>query len=102
MRLLGQTEKGLYMDDEFDDIHPDFLQQYYGTTSHGVPRRRHQTGAGGPAEEEDSSDCDEEIDNLGDRIAADQQHNIRHAPAEVPAHACPFDALTDVFFCRFG
>jgi hypothetical protein len=70
MRFLGQTEKGLYMDDEFDDIHPDVLQQYYSTTSHGVPRRRHQTGAGCPAEEEDSSDgesdSNEEIDNLGD------------------------------------
>lgn len=56
------------MDDEFDDIHPDILQQYYGTASHGVPCRRHQTGAGCPAEEEDSSDgesdSDEEIDNL--------------------------------------
>lgn len=101
MRFLGMTEGGVYTNDEFEGIHPDVLQQYYGTTQNGVHRQSHQTGAGNPVEENDPdvSGPEEEdpVNDLGARIAQDQEHHIRHDPIPVPDHASPFGELEHIF-----
>ncbi|KAI0054649.1 hypothetical protein BV25DRAFT_1816776 [Artomyces pyxidatus] len=90
MRFLAAVEQGAYVDiDEYEAVHPDLLNRYYGVEGPVHSRRGHQTGAGHPSDEEDDtdSDADEREDifqDLGDRIAADQQANIRHE-AIIPA-----------------
>ncbi|KDR81020.1 hypothetical protein GALMADRAFT_46025, partial [Galerina marginata CBS 339.88] len=96
IRFEGQTTGGVYVEDEFDSVHPAVLQQYLGTTRNGVVRRRHQTGAGNPEEEEDSGDednSDEEVEipeDLGERLVADQEGHIVHPAVPVPSKSCPF------------
>ncbi|KZT18951.1 hypothetical protein NEOLEDRAFT_1079022, partial [Neolentinus lepideus HHB14362 ss-1] len=80
LRFLGQLEHGVY-DDDFRDVHPDVLNQYYGADSaHEVAHPEH-SGAG-------HSDAEEE--NLEDRIAHEQERHIRHEPIAVPLATSPF------------
>lgn len=98
MRLLGQTTNGLYVDDG-DNIHPDELHRFYGTTPGSPTRRRqHQTGAGHPPEEEESDD-DDGAGTLVDHIADSQQAHIRHDGVPVPIQSSPFgEALSEAEF----
>ncbi|TDL30236.1 hypothetical protein BD410DRAFT_709365, partial [Rickenella mellea] len=75
---LSQIQQGIHKD-EFDGIHPDLLNRYYGI--HGRPDHCDygQTGAGHP--EDDTQEAED--------IAADQNVHIRHDPIEVPEDACP-------------
>lgn len=99
MRLEGMTEHGTYKEEELDGIRPEILQQYYGTTGQGVNRRPGQTGAGNPPEEEDSDWEDEDgSENLANRVADDQRHNVRHDPIDVPDHQSPFNAEMEQLF----
>lgn len=108
MRFHGQTSEGIYVEDEFEGIHPDVLQQYLGTTNQHPHRQHHQTGAGNPPEENDTDDDEsnsgeeEWPEDLGERMIADQDGHIRHAPIEVPSDTCPFgphglDLFTNLF-----
>lgn len=91
LRFLRQTQFGVYNEDECEGIHPDVIQQYYGTTETQVHRRMDQTGAGHPPEEYE--------DGLVGEVIEDQDPNIRHdaiptadheAPAIVPEHLALF------------
>ncbi|KAJ7234973.1 hypothetical protein C8J57DRAFT_1439477 [Mycena rebaudengoi] len=79
MRLLGQARLGVYRD-ECEGLHPDTINKYYGVFG----ERRTQTGAGNPQDEADGNP------GLADRIAADQDPQIRHDAIEVPDHRNPF------------
>jgi hypothetical protein len=86
--FLGQTEHGIYLD-EYEDIHPEVLNRYYGVHGQQVEREPHQLGAGHSADEEDGVESEDEDnqDITGDiagYIAADQQQHVRHEPVDVP------------------
>ncbi|PCH39125.1 hypothetical protein WOLCODRAFT_168135 [Wolfiporia cocos MD-104 SS10] len=97
LRLLGQLNHGVYTDDGID-LHPDVLHEHYGTTNQQVRRRRGQTGAGHPPEEDDNSDAsnsDSETDSdlgITTQVAATQHSNIRHAAIPVPSNSNPFES----------
>ena len=57
MRLVGQTENGIYLDD-CDGVDESVIHRYYGTTSARSRRRHGQTGAGHPPEEDSDTDSD--------------------------------------------
>ena len=80
MRLMSELTRGKYVN-EFEDIHPDILERYLGV--HGLPSQRQHSGAG-------ASDDEDSYKGLDARIAADQEHHIRHDPVEVPEHGNPF------------
>lgn len=95
----------MYIDEDQEDVNPEVLQHYYGTTADRPARRSHQTGAGHDPEEEpdsDQSDIDDILDtelnqttdhvDLADRIAQDQAHHIRHDAVETPDVNPPFEA----------
>ncbi|TFY80937.1 hypothetical protein EWM64_g3074 [Hericium alpestre] len=97
MRLLASTEQGIYPDeDNLAQVEPALLQEHYGVDGPPAHRRRGQTGAGHPLDEEDAEDDAEEplrtqsANNLAAQIAADQGPNVRHEPIEVSRHANPF------------
>jgi hypothetical protein len=77
---MSDLTRGKYSDN-FDNIHPDILERYLGV--HGPPSQCQHSGA-------EASDDDEDYSHLDDRIAADQEHHIRHDPIEVPLHSNPF------------
>ena len=85
-------------EDDCADMHPDTIRRYYGVA--GLVRRRpHQSGAGHPPEEESDTDSDSDVGSIGDQIAHDQEHNIRHEPIEVPDGTSPFvDAASEHIF----
>ncbi|KZT06940.1 uncharacterized protein LAESUDRAFT_652764 [Laetiporus sulphureus 93-53] len=103
MRFLGQAANGIYVDDGAD-IHPDVLHELYNMAGTPVHRRRGQTGAGHPPEEEESENEDDTIvdgptADISEQIAAAQQGNVRHDSVNVPAHASPFaDEATETLF----
>ncbi|KAL6306357.1 hypothetical protein BKA93DRAFT_927213 [Sparassis latifolia] len=88
MRLLGQTQHGIYAKDPMDNVHPDTLEQYYGVMGSIRNRPVGQTGAGHPDNEpmeEDSSDeeadeTDHAIEELENQIEGDQEQHIQHKP----------------------
>ncbi|GBE83190.1 hypothetical protein SCP_0502370 [Sparassis crispa] len=98
MRLLGQTQHGIYAEDPMDNVHPDTLKQYYGVMGSIRNRPVGQTGAGHPDDEpmeEDSSDeeadeTDHAIEELENQIEGDQEQHIRHKPIKVATHQDPF------------
>ncbi|OCH85756.1 hypothetical protein OBBRIDRAFT_739382 [Obba rivulosa] len=97
LRFIGQTKSGIYIDDA-EDMHPDILHQFYGTTIAQPHRHAGQTGAGHPSDEEESDISDSE--DLPTRIANQQQNQIRHDPVPVPDHESPFadEQDTELFF----
>ncbi|KAJ7574169.1 hypothetical protein C8J56DRAFT_1126361 [Mycena floridula] len=122
--FMGQLDNGLYIDsvtdDDLEDIHPDVLQQFYGTTGH--VSRRTGTGAGHPADEDsdpefdggDGSDSDSSSDSGNDsdiddllnawpdvanRVAADIESNFNGKAVGAPRHKDPFrnEQLLEIF-----
>ncbi|KAG1867245.1 hypothetical protein DFJ58DRAFT_654437, partial [Suillus subalutaceus] len=89
LRLISQATLGIYRDN-CDGVHPDTIEQYYGT--HGREQTRHhgQTGAGHPDDEDTNSE-----DQLILQIEEDQERNIRHAAVEVPGKKSPFETQHD-------
>ena len=92
MRLLGQLEQGVYVDD-LEDVPLEDLEAYYGV--HGLPRRRRQGISGaGHASDEDSSD--DEPDTL--QTDTDALTNVLEGPT-VPESHNPFpDAHSESLF----
>jgi hypothetical protein len=87
LRLLGQLSHGIYRDD-CEGIHPDTIDQYYGTHGHELRRRQGQTGAGHPREDDDGDvTCYESA--IARDIAHDEERNFHHA-VEAPIHRKPF------------
>ena len=87
---MSNLKRGQYAN-EFDDVHPDILHRYFGVD--GVPLHCQHSGAG-------NSDDEDDINNLDDKITADQQPHIRHDPIDVPDHASPFSSTQteNIFF----
>ena len=83
--MLGQARYGVYKD-ECEGVHPDAINKYYGV--HGNTVHRRGTGAGHPIDEEDGDV--EAQPELAERIAQDQQSQIRHEGVAVPQHGNPF------------
>jgi hypothetical protein len=83
LRFVRQTEHGIYIDD-CTGLHPDIINEYYGTTSARIHRQRGQTGAGHPPEEQ--------VNDIAEQIAEDQDGNVRHDAIPVPRHESPFDS----------
>jgi len=100
MMFFGQTEHGIYVDD-CEGVHPDVINQYYGIHGHPTRRASDQTGAGHPVDEEGDDDGWEDI---GERVAADQETHIRHEPIDVPETTDPFTnpALREAFEKSFA
>lgn len=96
MRFLATAEQGVYLDedDEFNTVHPDLLDRYYGTDGPIVHRQLGQTGAGHAADEGDIAD------EVGARVGSDQQANVRHAAVDAPNDSCPFTSAeaVDLFY----
>lgn len=122
---MGQVEHGMYTEDDCIGVHPDVIDQYYGTSGTPLRRRRGQTGAGHPPDEEpdeddndpDWQDADDDSDSESDeesehsgghqdlehRISAHHQSEFHHEPVGVPKHANPFGTpeLQDAFDTAF-
>jgi len=90
MRFMSELQRGKYAD-EFENVHPDILDRYFGVN--GAPSQRDHSGAG----DSDDEDGISELDNM---ISTDQQSHIRHDPVDVPKHAAPFasEEAEDIFY----
>jgi len=86
LRFLRQTQLGIYDEDDCEGIHPDAIQEYYGTTREHVHRQIGQTGAGHPREE---SDVDYTETDLVDKVVQDQDSDIRHDSIPTADHEAP-------------
>ncbi|VDC05056.1 unnamed protein product, partial [Peniophora sp. CBMAI 1063] len=119
MHFIADVEVRTY-DDDYKDVDPRLLQQYYGVSQHWHLRAAAEaTGVGhsdndtddkededadgpvldpqdGPATEDDDGDGKEVVDSVASteeimaRLAYSQRRNLRHTPVEVPALKCPF------------
>jgi len=91
MRLLGQISQGVYVD-EYDDVNPHILEQFYGVVGKPTVREAGQTGAGhGSDDDEDFTQVDADEDWVDeDEAHAETQPNIRHEPVPVPSNNNPF------------
>ncbi|KAK7678905.1 hypothetical protein QCA50_018045 [Cerrena zonata] len=66
LRLLGQTEHGVYVD-EMEGVPVEELAEYYGVHGQARERRRGQTGAGHPQDEDDDhGNSDHEFEGNSD------------------------------------
>lgn len=81
LRFLRQTQLGVYDEDDCQGIHPDIIQQYYGTTGTHVHRYADQTGAGHPPEEYE--------DDLVGTVVESQDPNVRHDAIPTADHEAP-------------
>ena len=86
LRFLRQTELGVYEEDDCEGVHPDTIQEYYGTTEDRVQRWAGQTGAGHPPEEVDDNHTGLA---LIDSVIQDQDSDIRHDPIPTPNNEPP-------------
>ena len=84
LRFLRQTQSGVYVEDDCEGIHPETIQEYYGTTKDHVQCRVGQTGAGHPPEELDNIETD-----LVDSVVQDQDSDIRHDSIPTADHEAP-------------
>lgn len=91
MRFLAAANEGVYLDedDEFDGVHPDLLNRYYGIDGSASRQQTDQTGA--------EEDITGEVEA---HVGSDQQANIRHAAIGVPDDSCPFPfaEAVDLFY----
>lgn len=85
---MGQTRYGVYHDD-CQDVHPDLINQFYGVWGAHVLRRDNQTGAGHPADEEDSDDELQHRLHL-EQVVIHQQVEHAHDAVHVLVHRTPF------------
>ncbi|KAI0668128.1 hypothetical protein C8Q78DRAFT_980518, partial [Trametes maxima] len=107
MRLLCQMKYGTHArPDDFDDVHPSILSEYYGVDREERILRRDQSGAGHSDDEGEDGEDDPSNHVSGDgssshldaAIAAAQGPHIRHDPIPVPDTRCPFtDEISDLF-----
>ena len=86
LRFIRQTQLGIYDEDDCEGVHPETIQEYYGTTEDHVQRLAGQTGAGHPPEELDDGDAET---NLIDNIIQDQDSDIRHNSIPTADHEAP-------------
>ena len=86
LRFLRQTELGIYGEDDCEGVHPDTIQEYYGTTEDHVQRLAGQTGAGHPPEEVDDNYVEPA---LIENIVQDQDSDVRHDPIPTPDNEPP-------------
>ena len=86
MRFLRQTQLGVYSEDDCEGVHPDVIQEYYGTTQDHVQRCVEQTVASHPPEELDNNYA--EID-LIDNVLQAQDPDIRHESIPTADHEAP-------------
>jgi hypothetical protein len=77
---------GVYNEDDCEGIHPNAIQEYYGTTQEHIHRRTNQTGAGHPPEEYEN---DYTETNLIDEVIQDQDSDIRHDSIPTANHEAP-------------
>lgn len=90
MRLLGQVEHGVYVD-ECDKLSAEEIQENYGVYGTPINRLPGQTGAGHPSDEEDVLiPADVSQDNDWEDAEDETTPNIRHPPVPVPDQANPF------------
>jgi hypothetical protein len=77
--------------DDYEDIHPDLLNQFYGVDHHPT---RQTSGAGNPpdeSEDEYESDADDgSWTDAEEEISETIQHNFHHEPVAVPRQSDPF------------
>ena len=85
LRFLRQTQLGIYNDD-CEGIHPDTIQEFYGTTQNHIKRQTGQTGAGHPPEELDNN-CTEI--SLINNVVQGQDSNVRHDSIPTANHKTP-------------
>ncbi|KZT30300.1 hypothetical protein NEOLEDRAFT_1054896 [Neolentinus lepideus HHB14362 ss-1] len=91
LRFLGQARHGVYSDD-YDNVHPDVLNQYYGADSTRDARGQNPSGAGHSDEE------DVDTEDLQERISHEQVRHVRHEPVAVPLAESPFsEDITELF-----
>jgi len=86
LRFLRQTELGVYTEDDCEGIHPDVIQEYYGTTRGHTCQQTGQTGAGHPPEEYDDNYAEPD---LVDKLIQDQDSDIRHDSIPTARHEAP-------------
>ena len=86
LRFLQQTQLSIYNEDDCEGVHPDTIQEYYGTTQNHVERQMGQTGASHPPEELDEN-CTEI--NLINDVVQGQDSNIQHDSIPTAEHEGP-------------
>lgn len=91
LRFLGQTEFGVYQDD-CEGVHPDIICDHYGVHGQPITRKRHQSGAGHPTDEEVSGDEEDghTAAHIADLVNRQQQQNVNEDVVFVPSHRSPF------------
>lgn len=98
LRLLGQTEHGIYNDD-CEGMHPHTIVRYYGVDAtpgrHGQDSSSESSSNTDTRSEFHSHGSDHhsdtfEHDDIEHAVAEDQERNIRHPPIPVPDAHCPF------------
>lgn len=97
--FLRQTQLGVYHEDDCEGVHPDTIQEYYGTTQDHVQRLAGQSGAGHPPEEFNNDSA--EI-NLVENVVQGQDSDIRHDSIPTADHEAPSmspENLTLFFNC---
>jgi hypothetical protein len=77
--------------DDCEGVHPDIISEHYGVHREPVTRKRHQSGAGHPADEEASGDEeDEHTAHVADLINQQQRQNVNEDVVPVPSRRSPF------------
>ncbi|KAF8513075.1 hypothetical protein JB92DRAFT_2721892, partial [Gautieria morchelliformis] len=103
LRFINELLYGAAVE-EFEDIDPDILQQYYSVLGNPTHRRSQQTGAGYPSDEEDSgsdaaigsdtgsvSDIEDSEENILQQTISSHIHaNVNHKVVKCPRSCCPF------------
>ncbi|KAI1788742.1 hypothetical protein LXA43DRAFT_974611 [Ganoderma leucocontextum] len=89
IRLLGQLKQGQIHDD-FEGVHPSILEEYYGVDRTERHPLRGRTGAGHSDTESEHGSEDEARSHIDSKIAASQDHHIRHDAIPTPTSECPF------------
>ncbi|KAI6139131.1 hypothetical protein BKA82DRAFT_3988947, partial [Pisolithus tinctorius] len=100
LRFLGQTQFGVYGDD-CEGVHPDVIDRYYGVHGEDRIRERCHSGAGHPADEEDSDDEEPTVvkAQVAELVSAHQQQYAYQDAVHVPSFKTPFvNPEDEVFF----
>ncbi|KAG8956037.1 hypothetical protein FRC03_011022 [Tulasnella sp. 419] len=105
MRLIGQTKKGIYADDQFDHVDNmsfEMISKYYGAQGPVRHRHRHQTGAGHVNDEphpssnnsaQQNDDSNDNWDSMRAQIESEPElQGIQHQPVSVPHQGNPFES----------
>ncbi|KAF8574270.1 hypothetical protein K439DRAFT_1372836 [Ramaria rubella] len=108
LHFISQTEHGFAVDD-FQDVHPEILEQYHNVDMGPAHRDSHQTGAGYPSDESDDDLDNEEgedfeTNEIQCQIAADIHANVHYKPVKTPQSASPFGhpAQEVIFFAALN